>query len=133
VHFALRVPKLTTVRTVNARPIYSRRVAAFLAATILAVGLVDGGSHVAIAESSSATKQTVAQNQNNRSDVQAKGSSRGVPLAPVVVTPTATEPSPTPSRARVYVFRGALGPIFSLGMDSTDGENPACRRQGQRL
>jgi len=103
---------------VKARPIHSRQVAAFLAAAILAVCLVDGSSHLAIAESSSATKQTVAQNQNNRSDVQAKGSSRGVPLAPVVVTPTATEPSPTPSRARVYVFRGALGPIFSLGMDS---------------
>jgi hypothetical protein len=107
---------LTTVRTVNARPIYSRQVAAFLAAAILAVCLVDGSSHLAIAESSSAIKRTAAQDPDNRSDVPTKGGLRRVPLAPAI-TPTAAEPSSIASRARVYVFRGALGPIFSRGMD----------------
>jgi Alpha/beta hydrolase family len=102
---------------VKARPIYPRQVAAFLAAAILVVCLVDGSSHLAIAESNSATKQTATQNLDNRSDVRAKAGLRAVPPAPSI-TLTAAEPSPIPSRARVYVFRGALGPIFSLGMDS---------------
>jgi pimeloyl-ACP methyl ester carboxylesterase len=89
-----------------------------LAAAILVVGLVDGSSHLAIAGSSPAIKQTAAaQNLDNRSDVQAKGSLRSVPPAPAI-TPTAAEPSPVASRPRVYVFRGALGPIFSRGMDA---------------
>lgn len=106
----------------KARPIYSRQLAALLAAAMLVVGLVailvDGSSHLAIAEPNSATKQaTTTPNPDNRSDVRAKAGPRGVPLAPAV-TPTAAEPSPIPSRARVYVFRGALGPIFSRGMDN---------------
>jgi predicted alpha/beta-hydrolase family hydrolase len=101
---------------VKAKPVYPRQVAAFLAAAILVVCLVDGSAHLAIADSSSAIKQTAAQNLDNRSDVQAKGGLRGVPLAPAI-TPTAAEPSSIASRARVYLFRGALGPIFSRGMD----------------
>jgi pimeloyl-ACP methyl ester carboxylesterase len=98
---------------VNPRSIYPRRVAAFLAAAVL----VAGSAHLAIAQSNPATKPTAAQNPDNRSDVQTKGGSRGVPVAPAI-TPTVVEPSPAPSRARVYVFRGALGPIFSRGMDA---------------
>ena len=100
----------------KAKPVYPRQVAAFLAAAILVVCLVDGSAHLAIADSSSAIKQTAAQNLDNRSDVQAKGGLRGAPLAPAI-TPTAAEPSSIASRARVYLFRGALGPIFSRGMD----------------
>jgi hypothetical protein len=38
--------------------------------------------------------------------------------AAAVAAPSATQPvTPTPPRARVYLFRGALGPIFSRGMD----------------
>jgi pimeloyl-ACP methyl ester carboxylesterase len=101
---------------VKARPIYSRRVAAFLAAAILVACLVDGSSHLAIADSNSAVLQTAAQNPDNRSDARAKGGLRGVPLAPAA-TPAAAEPPSIGSRARVYIFRGALGPIFSRGMD----------------
>jgi pimeloyl-ACP methyl ester carboxylesterase len=36
--------------------------------------------------------------------------------APATV-PVAVEPTPAAPRARVYLFRGALGPIFSTGMD----------------
>jgi hypothetical protein len=97
-----------------------------LVAALFVVSLVDGGSHLAIAESSSAVaiaqsssavKQTAVPNPDHRSAAQAKAALRGVPPAPAI-TPVAAEPSPIPSRARVYVFRGALGPIFSLGMDS---------------
>jgi pimeloyl-ACP methyl ester carboxylesterase len=103
---------------VKARPIYSRQVAALLAVAILVAGLVAGGSHLAIADPSSAVKQTTAaQDPDNRSDVRAKAGARGVPLAPAI-TPAAVEPPSMPSRARVYVFRGALGPIFSRGMDA---------------
>jgi hypothetical protein len=111
---------------VNARPIYSRQLAVLLAVALFVVSLVDGGSHLAIAESSSAiaiaqsssaVKQTATQSPDHRSAAQAKAALRGVPPAPAI-TPVAAEPSSTPSRARVYLFRGALGPIFSLGMDS---------------
>jgi pimeloyl-ACP methyl ester carboxylesterase len=102
---------------VSPRSIYPRRVAAFLAAAVLVVCLVAGSAPLAVAESNSATRPTAAQNLDNRPDVQTRGGSRGVPAAPAI-TPTAVEPSPVPSRARVYVFRGALGPIFSRGMDA---------------
>jgi hypothetical protein len=97
-----------------------------LAAALFVACLVDGGSHLAtaesssaitIAQSSSAVKPTAVQNPDHRSAAQAKAALRAVPPAPAI-TPAAAEPSSMPSRARVYLFRGALGPIFSLGMDS---------------
>ena len=56
-------------------------------AAALVVCLIDDSTRVAVADPTSATK------------------------------PVAAEPSSEPLRARVYLFRGALGPIFSRGMD----------------
>jgi predicted alpha/beta-hydrolase family hydrolase len=71
----------------KARWIYPRKAVVFLAAAVLAVCLIDDSTRVAVADPTSATK------------------------------PAAAEPSSEPLRARVYLFRGALGPIFSRGMD----------------
>ncbi len=56
-----------------------------------------------------AVKQAAAQPTDTRSQALAKGT----PAA----APSTTEPLPTQPRGRVYLFRGALGPIFSTGMD----------------
>jgi pimeloyl-ACP methyl ester carboxylesterase len=37
--------------------------------------------------------------------------------AAAAVAPAASEPTPVAPRAHVYIFRGALGPLFSTGMD----------------
>ena len=50
-------------------------------------------------------KQATAQGVDGRPQSQARG------------TPAATEAAPIQPRGRVYLFRGALGPIFSTGMD----------------
>ena len=63
--------------------------------------------------------------------------------APAAAAPAAALPATQP-RARVYVFRGALGPIFSRGMDrltkrrlvvASDQafEDRQCRRDGRVL
>lgn len=62
------------------------------------------------------TKGTAAQSLNNRSAVQAKGGALGRAPAPTATPPA--EPSSIVPRGRAYIFRGALGPIFSRGMDS---------------
>ena len=46
-----------------------------------------------------------------------KASAAAQPVPPPVVQPPATPPAIAEPRGRVYLFRGALGPIFSLGMD----------------
>jgi len=48
-----------------------------------------------------------------RPDAQSKSSPAAVPAA----TPPVTEPSPIQPQGRAYLFRGALGLIFSRGMD----------------
>ena len=50
-------------------------------------------------------KQAAAQGVDSRPQSQAKGA------------PATTEAAPVQPRGRVYLFRGALGPIFSTGMD----------------
>jgi pimeloyl-ACP methyl ester carboxylesterase len=99
-----------------------RTAAVSLMAAVLAVCLVDDSRRVAVAEQASATptsapKQTPAHYFQNRPTVQARGGSNDVPSA-ATKTPVAAEPSPQPLRARAYLFRGALGPIFSRGMDA---------------
>ena len=58
-------------------------------------------AHVAIAGQSPAAQQTAARNADDRS----------------VLQPRVTEPAPIPPRGRAYLFRGAMGLIFSRGMD----------------
>jgi hypothetical protein len=48
---------------------------------------------------------------------QSTQSAAASPGAPAAVAPASSEPSPVQSRARVYLFRGAMGLIFSRGMD----------------
>jgi len=50
-------------------------------------------------------KQAAAQSVDSKPQSQARGA------------PAATEAAPIQPRGRVYLFRGALGPIFSTGMD----------------
>jgi predicted alpha/beta-hydrolase family hydrolase len=50
-------------------------------------------------------KQAAAQGVDSRPQSQARGA------------PAATQAAPIQPRGRVYLFRGALGPIFSTGMD----------------
>lgn len=57
-------------------------------------------------------KQAVAQGVYNRPQMQARNAPPDLAVAPA-----ASEPSPIVPRGQVYVFRGALGPIFSTGMD----------------
>ncbi|SDS72111.1 LysM domain-containing protein [Bradyrhizobium canariense] len=79
---------------------------------MLALG---GTTHLAVAGAIVATKQITAQASDNRAAVQAKGSAPGMRPA---ATPRAAEPPPpVVPRGRAYLFRGALGPIFSRGMD----------------
>jgi predicted alpha/beta-hydrolase family hydrolase len=57
----------------------------------------------------------VAQTSSDRSATQGRASP-GKPPAPAAA-PQATEPLPAQPRGRVYLFRGAMGLIFSRGMD----------------
>jgi hypothetical protein len=56
-----------------------------------------------------------AQTSNDRSAAQVRASP-GMPPA-LAAAPQATEPLPAHPRGRVYLFRGAMGLIFSRGMD----------------
>ena len=82
------------------------KVAVCLTAAVFAICLADESTRVAFAESTLVTKQNPA---------QARGGSSYVPSA-AAQTAVAAEPA-SPLNARVYLFRGALGPIFSRGMD----------------
>jgi len=81
-----------------------------LAVTILAY-LLGGGLRAVIAGPGS--KQAAAQSTNDRSQLQAKRATASSPAA----ARAATEPSATSPPPHVYLFRGALGPIFSTGID----------------
>ncbi len=57
-------------------------------------------------------KQAVARGADSPPQPQAKGAASAAAVAP-----SASDPLPIVPRGRAYVFRGALGPIFSTGMD----------------
>jgi LysM domain len=57
-------------------------------------------------------KQTAARSADARSSTHAKGA-----VSATIAAPPAAEAAPVQPRGRVYLFRGALGPIFSTGMD----------------
>jgi hypothetical protein len=94
------------------REICPRQVAVSLAAAMF---VLCGAMHPAVGGTTPATKQTTAQASDHRLATQAKGVSPGTRPA---ATPPAAEQPPIVPRGRAYLFRGALGPIFSRGMDS---------------
>ena len=69
----------------------------------------------AVAGPNEAMRQATAQVSNR----PAQATNRPSPHVSVATAPTAEaqQPAPVAPRGRVYVFRGALGPIFSTGMD----------------
>jgi hypothetical protein len=94
------------------RQICPRQIAVLLAA---ATFVLCGMPQPAVSGTTPATKQIIAQASDHRSAAQAKAGSPGMRPA---TTPPAPEQPPIVPRGRAYLFRGALGPIFSRGMDS---------------
>jgi hypothetical protein len=100
------------VPVVKTRAIYVRPAAAIMAATMLAYV----GTHAALAAGPPATQsQPAPRAADKRVNAQPKNA-RSLP--PIVTTaPPRAETSPIAPRGRIYLFRGALGLIFSRGMD----------------
>jgi LysM repeat protein len=82
-----------------------------LAAAIIGAVLCHGGGF-ASARPASSVEQVAA--SNARGDAQGKPSAGSATPDP---TPPVADPSPIQPQGRVYLFRGALGLIFSRGMD----------------
>jgi pimeloyl-ACP methyl ester carboxylesterase len=99
--------------TVTRRELSPKRLSAVCVAAIAgAVLLIDA---LALARPAFALERLAA--SNARPDAQRKGSQGASPDA----TPPVAEPSPIQPQGRVYLFRGALGLIFSRGMDKLAG------------
>lgn len=103
-------------RQLGTGPVRPRQIAGFLAAVLLAA------SFCLTPQPAAATP--VAAMQRARvpppRELQAGGTPDLLTVAPA--TAPAAEPPPAGARARVYLFRGALGPIFSRGMDGLGAE-----------
>jgi predicted alpha/beta-hydrolase family hydrolase len=69
---------------------------------------------LAVAGPTEAMRQAAAQVSNRPAQTNRTSPHVSVATAP---TPEAAQPAPVVPRGRAYVFRGALGPIFSTGMD----------------
>jgi len=94
------------VWAVRSRQAFARQIAAFLAIMMLAAPVC--GAKLAIATAA-------AQVSDHRSTPKA-AASPGRPSAPSAA-PQESEQLPAQPRGRVYLFRGAMGLIFSRGMD----------------
>jgi pimeloyl-ACP methyl ester carboxylesterase len=90
----------------------SRQATSFIVAAALSLGLLTSAG---ARQAGPAVRQAAVQAPNARPKPQGD-SPAGGPATPGAVEPS-TEQSPDLSRARVYLFRGALGLIFSRGMD----------------
>jgi hypothetical protein len=86
-----------------------KRASAIWIAAVLGAILLYG--ELAFAQPAPSLKQLAA--SDARPDAQAKGMPNAAPDA----TPPVAEPSPIQPQGRAYLFRGALGLIFSRGMD----------------
>src|SRR6266478_3923030 len=94
-------------------------VATVAIATMLFAGLVSVGLDPAVAGSIPAPGDAAtAAPKSAAPTTGALRSTRAIAAEPAAVTPplAAEAPATTP-RGRVYLFRGALGPFFSRGMD----------------
>jgi pimeloyl-ACP methyl ester carboxylesterase len=85
----------------------SRPKATLIVATALLTAL--GCAQSALGGTGAPIRQTAAVHQTDVNAAPAKGTA--------AVATAAADPAPTVPRGRVYLFRGALGPIFSTGMD----------------
>lgn len=111
---ARSMPTSANGRAVETRRFCLRQVAAFLAAGLIAICLGCAIPSLAIAGPTAAMRQAAAQ----VSDRPAQRSRTSPHLSVATAPPAGTEqPAPVVPRGRAYVFRGALGPIFSTGMD----------------
>jgi hypothetical protein len=84
-------------------------------ALIVAAALTSALASARPAAAGANVQHVAAQVANDRPKAPADGSA-GAPVSPGAVEPSA-QPAPDLSRARAYLFRGALGLIFSRGMD----------------
>jgi pimeloyl-ACP methyl ester carboxylesterase len=89
-------------------------VAARLITGLAAIYLACALPSEAIAGASDAMKQATAQVSERPAQTNRNPPQRSVATAP---TAEAEQPAPIVPRGRAYVFRGALGPFFSTGMD----------------
>jgi len=103
------------VRAVNITEI--KRLAALLAGTALVAGLLGASSRPASAGEGMTIGQMLAPIWNWDEDGKPKPQPQAVPGSAVPPERPAVEP-----HGRVYLFRGALGPIFSRGMDRLSKE-----------
>src|SRR5258708_38204065 len=98
------------------------QAATFLIGAMLSACVFHGGFDLAVAGPIATSSETARALPKLSSAAPAMGGSSNTPAifaetaAPVAPPPAAKEPAITP-RGRGYLFRGALGPIFSLGMD----------------
>jgi len=79
------------------------RTAGFLISAMLAGGILQGGVDIAAADPAVAAGPL--------------GAIFSDTVTPVALPPVARQPPAIAPRGRAYLFRGALGPIFSRGMD----------------
>jgi pimeloyl-ACP methyl ester carboxylesterase len=102
---------MTNGPVVRTRNTYPRQVLIVLVSAVLACA----GAHATGAGPLATQAQPSAHTPLpvDRPNIQAKGARNRTAAAP----PPQAEPSPTVPRGRVYLFRGALGLIFSRGMD----------------
>lgn len=108
---------------VKNRRAHKRQFTAALA--VLAVCLFGGAIDVAGAQPASEPASTAAQPAapvpSKHRTALIRTSPRAVPVA-AIAKPVTPAPAPITAPPRVYLFRGALGPIFSRGMDSLTKE-----------
>jgi hypothetical protein len=106
-------PSATGGLALKSRQIRRGQIAALFAAIVVCMS-----AQLALAGPIAAVGQpTVAQSPGHRPPAQAKDT-RGLPAASVATAaPPESEPAPIVPRGRAYLFRGAMGLIFSRGMD----------------
>jgi hypothetical protein len=105
------VPISTNGRPVNIRRVCPQQITALLVAGLIAISFGCAVPSPAIAGPSDALKQAAAQVSGRPAPAN-----HNHPQVSVA-TAEAAQPVPIVPRGRAYVFRGALGPIFSTGMD----------------
>jgi hypothetical protein len=111
--------------TVKIRRAHTGGFAASLAYAVLAICLFGGDIHLTIAQPVSGPGSTAnepsVRTPAKRPVAPIKPGLRGTPVVAIAKPATVTS-APVTGPARVYLFRGALGPIFSRGMDSLTKE-----------
>jgi hypothetical protein len=102
---SIKAPEAANGRAVKINQAIFRPTAIAIVAMALLVGLAGAQSALA------GTAAPISQTAMHRTDATSTAQARSTAATP------APDPAPIVPRGRVYLFRGALGPIFSTGMD----------------